>query len=103
MTIRPRDLTANDLVLSYFSLPMRHPIEDRIALAAAAGFAGIGLYIGEYQRLVAEDRASVRRRVHRRVPTRPVARPDAARLRRRCDGSARAARQTQAPAAQGRP
>ena len=57
MTIRPRDLTSNDLVLSYFSLPMRHPIEDRIALAAAAGFAGIGLYIGEYQQLVAEDRA----------------------------------------------
>ncbi len=57
MTIRPRDLTANDLVMSYFTLPMRHPIEDRIALAAAAGFAGIGLYIGEYQRLVSEGLA----------------------------------------------
>ena len=59
MTIRPRDLTTNNLVMSYFTLPMRHPIEDRIALAAAAGFAGIGLYIGEYQRLVAEGRAGV--------------------------------------------
>ncbi len=57
MTTRPRDLTANDLVMSYFTLPMRHPIEDRIALAAAAGFDGIGLYIGEYQRLVDEGRA----------------------------------------------
>lgn len=57
MTTHPRNLTANDLVLSYFSLPRQHPIEDRIAIAATAGFAGIGLYIGEYQRLVAADRA----------------------------------------------
>ncbi len=54
MTVRPRDLAANDLVLSFFSLPRRHPMEDRVAIAAAAGFSGLGLYIGEYQRLAAE-------------------------------------------------
>ncbi len=52
-TIRkPRDLGADDLVFSHFSLSMHHPIEDRISAAAAAGFAGIGLYIGDYKRLV---------------------------------------------------
>ena len=53
----PRDLDGSDLVLSYFSLDRMHPMEDRIAAAAAAGFAGIGLYIGEYQRLAAEGLA----------------------------------------------
>lgn len=47
----PRDFDTTDLVLSYFSLDRLHPIEDRIAAAAAAGFSGIGLYTGEYQRL----------------------------------------------------
>jgi sugar phosphate isomerase/epimerase len=58
MTVRPRDLTSDDLVLSYFSLPRRHPVEDRVAVAAAAGFVGIGMYIGEYQRLAAEGLAA---------------------------------------------
>lgn len=53
----PRELTGTDLVLSYFSLDRQHPMEDRVAAAAAAGFAGIGLYIGEYQRLQREGLA----------------------------------------------
>ena len=52
-----RELDNSDLVLSYFSLDRAHPMADRIAAAAAAGFSGIGLYIGEYQRLGAEGLA----------------------------------------------
>jgi sugar phosphate isomerase/epimerase len=53
----PKALTNADLVMSYFTLDRRHPIEDRIAIAAAAGFSAIGLYIGEYQRLEAAGMA----------------------------------------------
>ncbi len=42
-----------ELVLSHFSLARHCPIDTRIAAAAAAGFDGIGLYVGDYQRLVA--------------------------------------------------
>lgn len=49
--IRPQSLGRRDLVMSYFTLARDHPFEDRLALAGAAGFAGIGLYIGEYLRL----------------------------------------------------
>ena len=55
--IPPRNLGNNDLVLSHFTLPRHCPIEQRIALAAAAGFAGIGLYVGDYQRLKAAGQA----------------------------------------------
>ena len=53
----PRDLNSSDLVLSYFSLDRQHPMEHRVAAAASAGFAGIGMYIGEYQRLQREGLA----------------------------------------------
>ncbi len=43
-----------DLVLSHFSLGRFLPFEERVAAAAGAGFAGIGLYYGDYQRLRAE-------------------------------------------------
>jgi sugar phosphate isomerase/epimerase len=43
-----------ELVLSHFSLARMHPIEDRVRLAAAAGFDGIGLYVGHYAQLEAE-------------------------------------------------
>lgn len=46
----PHALSARDLVLSHFSLARHHPIGARIGAAAAAGFAGIGLYLGDYQR-----------------------------------------------------
>ena len=48
---KPRQLGPDDLVLSYFSLARDHPLEDRLAAATAAGISGIGLYIGEFQRL----------------------------------------------------
>lgn len=49
--IAPRSLGSDDLVLSHFSLDRSHPINDRIRAAAAADFAGIGLYAGQFVRL----------------------------------------------------
>ncbi len=40
-----------DLILSHFSLARLHPIDDRIRLASAHGFDGIGLYVGHYAQL----------------------------------------------------
>lgn len=53
----PWEMSADELVLSHFSLAREFPIEDRIRLAAANGISGIGLYVGHYQRLEAEGRA----------------------------------------------
>lgn len=55
-------LGPEDLVLSHFSLGREHPIEDRIRLAAANGFAGIGLFVGHYRKLEAEGQAPGRLR-----------------------------------------
>lgn len=52
MTPEPRGLSGRDLVLSHFSLARHHPIRDRIAAAGSNGFAGIGLYLGDYRRLL---------------------------------------------------
>ena len=46
-----RDLVWPDLVWSHFSRPRFGHFDERVAAAAAAGFAGIGLYIHEYARL----------------------------------------------------
>ena len=48
------DLEPDDLILSHFSLGRFRPFEERVRAAAHAGFAAIGLYIGEYQRLRTE-------------------------------------------------
>jgi sugar phosphate isomerase/epimerase len=48
------DLGPGDLILSHFSLGRSRAFEERVRAAAEAGFAGMGLYIGEYQRLRAE-------------------------------------------------
>ena len=47
-------LGPDDLILSHFSLGRFRPFEERVRAAAEAGFAAMGLYIGEYQRLRAE-------------------------------------------------
>ncbi len=44
----PRALRGDDLVLSHFSLDRNHPLADRITDAGAAGFAGIGLFAGQF-------------------------------------------------------
>jgi len=48
------DLGPDDLILSHFSLGRSRPFAERVRAAAEAGFAAMGLYIGEYQRLRAE-------------------------------------------------
>ena len=48
------DLGPYDLILSHFSLGRSRPFEERVRAAAEAGFAAMGLYVGEYQRLRAE-------------------------------------------------
>jgi sugar phosphate isomerase/epimerase len=53
-----RDLKADDLVLSHFTLSRHHDLVERVDAAAAAGCRGIGTYIGDYQRLVAEGGAA---------------------------------------------
>lgn len=48
------DLGPADLILSHFSLGRARPFEERVRAAAEAGFAAMGLYVGEYRRLRAE-------------------------------------------------
>ena len=50
------DLGPEDQILSHFSLGRARPFEERVRAAADAGFAAMGFYIGEYQRLRAEGR-----------------------------------------------
>ncbi len=51
------DLGPGDLILSHFSLGRFRPFEERVRAAAEAGFAAMGLYVGDYQRLRAEGAA----------------------------------------------
>ncbi|MEO8266634.1 MAG: TIM barrel protein [Ilumatobacteraceae bacterium] len=55
-----QDLGVDDLVMSHFTLARHYPIEDRIAAAAAAGIAGIGLYVGDWDRQLGEGMTLVR-------------------------------------------
>ena len=50
-----QDLQWPDLVWSHFSRPRFGQFDERVAAAAAAGFAGIGLYALEYERLRDEE------------------------------------------------
>jgi sugar phosphate isomerase/epimerase len=50
-----RQLGWPDLVWSHFSRPRFGDFEQRVAAAASAGFAGIGLFVGEYARLRDEE------------------------------------------------
>jgi sugar phosphate isomerase/epimerase len=51
----PGDLHWPDLVWSHFSRPRFGAFDQRVAAAAEAGFAGIGLYVHEYRRLREEE------------------------------------------------
>jgi sugar phosphate isomerase/epimerase len=53
-----RQLRFPDLVWSHFSRPRYGGFDDRVAAAARAGMAGIGLYVFEYARLRHEERRS---------------------------------------------
>ena len=50
----PRSLGPDDLVLNHFTLARQLPLAERFAAASAAGFAGVGLFVGEYLRLCGE-------------------------------------------------
>jgi sugar phosphate isomerase/epimerase len=53
-TRRPLPLGPDDLILSHFSLGRFLPFEERVRAAADAGYAALGFYVGDYQRLRAE-------------------------------------------------
>jgi sugar phosphate isomerase/epimerase len=55
MTGSAHDLRWPDLVWSHFSRPRYGGFDERVTAAAAAGYAGIGLYIHEYARLRDEE------------------------------------------------
>ncbi len=55
MTTTARELAWPDLVWSHFSRPRFGDFDERVAAAAAAGYAGIGLYGPEYRRLREEE------------------------------------------------
>jgi sugar phosphate isomerase/epimerase len=50
-----RALRFPDLVWSHFSRPRFDDFDERVTAAAAAGMAGIGLYVGDYARLRDEE------------------------------------------------
>lgn len=61
-----RELGFPDLVWSHFSRPRFGAFDERLAAAGAAGFAGIGLYVLEYERLRRDEGltpAAIRRRL----------------------------------------
>lgn len=51
---KPRELNSDDIVVSHFTLGRHHDITQRVDAAAGAGCKGIGIYIGDYQRLESE-------------------------------------------------
>jgi len=57
-SMEARQLAFPDLVWSHFSRPRFGDFEGRVAAAASAGMAGIGLYVFEYARLRDEEARS---------------------------------------------
>ena len=55
MSRTPHDLTADDVVLGHFTLGRSYPLRERIAIAAEAGVAGIGLFMGDIERWATDD------------------------------------------------
>jgi sugar phosphate isomerase/epimerase len=59
-TPRRRTADTERLVLSHFTLDRNHPLDDRVRAAGAAGFAGIGLFAGQYRQLLADGWSAAR-------------------------------------------
>jgi sugar phosphate isomerase/epimerase len=55
MARSPHDLTADDIVLGHFTLGRSFPLRERLAIAAEAGVAGIGLFMGDIERWAGDD------------------------------------------------
>jgi len=51
----PHDLTSDDIVLGHFTLGRSYPLRERLAVAAEAGVAGIGLFMGDIERWATDD------------------------------------------------
>ncbi|HTH06652.1 MAG TPA: TIM barrel protein [Ilumatobacteraceae bacterium] len=55
MARSPHDLDSGDIVLGHFTLGRSYPLRERLAIAAEAGVAGIGLFIGDVERWATDD------------------------------------------------
>ena len=51
----PHDLTSSDIVLGHFTFGRSYPLRERLAIAAEAGVAGIGLFMGDIERWASDD------------------------------------------------
>jgi sugar phosphate isomerase/epimerase len=51
----PHDLTSDDIVLGHFTLGRSFPLRERLAIAAEAGVAGVGLFMGDIDRWATDD------------------------------------------------
>ena len=49
------DLDSSDIVLGHFTLGRRYPMRERLAAAADAGVAGVGLFMGDLERWASRD------------------------------------------------
>jgi sugar phosphate isomerase/epimerase len=55
MVRTPRDLTSDDIVLGHFTLGRSYPLSERLAVAAEAGVAGVGLFMGDIERWASDQ------------------------------------------------
>src|SRR5262245_46464627 len=55
----PQDLSSDDIVLGHFTLGRSYPLRDRLAIAAEAGVAGVGLFMGDIERWATDDELEV--------------------------------------------
>ena len=55
MARSPHDLGSDDIVLGHFTLGRSYPLRERLAIAAEAGVAGIGLFMGDIERWATDD------------------------------------------------
>src|SRR5688500_20317948 len=61
----PHDLTADDIVLGHFTLGRSYPLRERLAIAAGAGVARIGLFTGDLARWATDDELATMLDEHR--------------------------------------
>src|SRR6186713_12778 len=55
MARSPHDLRSADIVLGHFTLGRSYPLRERLAIAAEAGVAGVGLFMGDIERWATDD------------------------------------------------
>ncbi len=55
MVRTPHDLTSDDIVLGHFTLGRSYRLRERLAIAAEAGVAGVGLFMGDIDRWATDD------------------------------------------------